>query len=440
MVLVEIVGTLSVLARLAGCVPAEPVGVAPEPPELATAPDPLTYHGGFNEYFRGEPGASLRFIDYPATRTGSDRTWGAVLTDIHNHLPPRYGDMYWDSDKITAGHETTHGINSDIRNYHNDTGRRANGFYALEGRGVIVEEPNIRKSAVAAYVPASLRGSRYELYIVGQTAWDDTPLYVFDEWIAYVNGGAVGVDRVDAGLWREGWRDGVAGQLEFNVYALALAMAVEARDPAYFRSNEQFREFLAWNLQRSFAIYRHGKTMEDFRWDTQERYEEALRTSPDANAMREFAKRIFGEAWANEVVLGMRVDPPPMPPVPPSTGDAGPTPTRDAGGGTMPPMPLPPPSGDSDGDGIRDADDLCSDSPVEDRVWSTGEWRGCAAGQMRDRDRGPDLGGSDSDGDGIADWTDLCSRTPAGRRVWTFGEWIGCAGGERRDGRITYSE
>jgi hypothetical protein len=55
-----------------------------------------------------------------------------------------------------------------------------------------------------------------------------------------VNGGAVGVDRVRAGLWNEDWQDGVMGPREFTVYAIAVAMAVEAGDPTYFASNERF--------------------------------------------------------------------------------------------------------------------------------------------------------------------------------------------------------
>ena len=55
-------------------------------------------------------------------------------------------------------------------------------------------------------------------------AWDDTPLYIFDEWISYMNEGAVGVDQVKAGKWNAGWRDAVAGVIDFNVYAIATAM------------------------------------------------------------------------------------------------------------------------------------------------------------------------------------------------------------------------
>ncbi len=41
--------------------------------------------------------------------------------------------------------------------------------------------------------------------------------------------------------------------------------------------------------------------------------------------------------------------------------------------------------------------------------------------------------GQDSDGDGVADADDLCSGTPAGATAWQRGQWVGCAGGQFRD-------
>ncbi|MFO0679060.1 MAG: hypothetical protein U0169_21205 [Polyangiaceae bacterium] len=247
------------------------------------------------------PGDGLRFMNWPTQRTRSGATWGSVLTDIANHLPSSYGNQYDDADRITFGHETTHGINSHLRVNFGTSGRRHNGFYLLQDRGVTLEEPGIRKSAVARFVPQALRGSRFGTYITGQTAWDDTPLYVFDEWIAYVNGGEVGVDLVKRNLWGSTWRDGVAGQLEFTAYAIALGMAVEAGDPGYFRQNDQFREFLAWNVRRALAVFREGARMTPFTWAEQDAYHELLRSGADAAPLREFLVRTYGSTFVNEV-------------------------------------------------------------------------------------------------------------------------------------------
>ena len=39
-----------------------------------------------------------------------------------------------------------------------------------------------------------------------------------------------------------------------------------------------------------------------------------------------------------------------------------------------------------DGDGVPDAQDLCSNTTRGAAVWRSGEWSGCAGGQFRDRD------------------------------------------------------
>lgn len=400
--------------------PPDDDGTAPEPPPRKTTSALVTW--------KGRPGDNVVWFTYPATKSLSDASWGPVLTDIENHLPAKYGTTYRDSDKITHGHETSHGIHSDVRNYHNKSGKRANGLYALNDKGVIIVEPNIRKSAAAAHIPASLRGSRYSLYITGQVEWDDTPLYIWDEWNAYVNGGAVGTDLVKRGMWKYGWRDGVNGQLEFAVYAVAVAMAVQKGDPSYFTGNEQFREFLAWNLRRTMEIYREGAVMKDFAWKDQDAYLERLKTSADAEAWRAFVKSFFGEQFYKEVFLGESgtVDPPDAGPA-----DTGPVDPPDSGPpDSGPPDTGPMPDGDSDGDGIRDALDMCSKTAAGANVWTEGEWIGCAGGQRRD---GGPWSGTDGDGDGIADAKDLCTKTPAGQRVWTYGEWTGCASGEFRD-------
>jgi len=248
------------------------------------------------------PPGDVVWVSWRAQQSRTNAAWGTSLTDIINHLPASYGSTYADADLITYGHETTHGINSHARNNLNNTGRRANGFYCMNDRVAIIVEPAMRKSAVAAYVPTSLRGSRYSTYITGAPDWDDRPLYIFDEWVAYTNGSEVGVNLQRAGLWRYGWRDGVAGTLEFTLYALATAMAVEAQDPAYFRDHTQFRAFVAWNARRAMELYRAGAATESFRWDRQDAMYRGLQVNPDAEAMRAFARRVFGAAWATEVL------------------------------------------------------------------------------------------------------------------------------------------
>jgi len=91
-------------------------------------------------------------------------------------------------------------------------------------------------------------------------------------------------------------------------------------------------------------------------------------------------------------------------------------------------LPEPEPDSDADGDGISDDEDLCANTPAGARVWHSGQWRGCAGGQSRNR-----TSPGDADGDGITDDRDRCSGTPSGARVWRSGQWVGCSGGQHRD-------
>ena len=331
------------------------------------------------------------WLKYGVQRAGSDPSWGSVLTDIAQHLPDSYGSQYWDSDLMTAGHETTHGINSDVRNNHNDTGKKANGLYVTGDKAALIVEPSFRKSQVAEFIPSSLHGSRYDLYITGQTDWDDTPTYVFDEWDAYTNGAAVCLDLTHRGIYKGGWTDCVYGPLEFTVYSIAVAMAAEKYDPAYFASYPQLKAFVAWNARRAMDLFREGQGLDSFKYAEQDAYYAKIATSPDAEALRAFCRKTFGDTWTKEVLFGEKggggddAGPPSV--------DAGPADTGVADTGTLPVVDAGPTTRDEDGDGIVDDVDLCSHTPHGAPVWPSGEWIGCAAGQHRDGG-----GGLDSDG------------------------------------------
>lgn len=246
------------------------------------------------------PGDELVFRDLPAFNQRTSPKWSPSLTDIIQHMAPGDSNNY--DDRITLGHETSHGIHSYIRNRLNTTGRPVNGFYVLNDQAVIVPEPPIRKRQVAPYVPQSLRGSRYSVYVTGASDWDDRPLYIWDEWVAYTNGGIVGVELVEAGLWGNQWRDGVAGQLEFVAYAVATAMATKELAPAFFNSTTQFREFLAFNLKRCMDSFFVGRDFEVFRFGTQDKLYNNLATAADAEKMRVFLRDTFGADWVLEVM------------------------------------------------------------------------------------------------------------------------------------------
>jgi hypothetical protein len=248
-----------------------------------------------------DPTACVSWFTWPAQQNLSDPSWGVQLTDIANHLPAQYGTQYWfPGDGETSGHETTHGINAHLRNYEAPQGDNA--FYVLHDHAAFIPEPAMRKSDIAGYVPPSLQGDRYATYITGQTDWDDTPLYVYDEWVAYTNGAEVAVGQVQAGLYQGQWTDAVMGPLEFVVYAIATAKAASVKDPTYFAANMQFKCFTAWNIARAMHLFQAGRAMSQFAWAKQDAYATSLRTGADAASLRAFAQATWGAAWTQQVL------------------------------------------------------------------------------------------------------------------------------------------
>ena len=204
--------------------------------------------------------------------------------------------------RMTCAHETTHMINAELRNKATRVrlddklsmnGRHVNAFYLPAGWGFVVEEPNIRKIQVADFIPPNVRGYRYNTYITGARAWDKQPLYIVDEWCAYINGALVGIDDVNNGRYRDGWTDGVSGCLEFSLYGVALCMAIEKYDNKYWNENKRFKAFMKWNLKRAYNTYEVGKDYKEFKWNKQEEFLQRFRTSEETKAMRDFITEHF---------------------------------------------------------------------------------------------------------------------------------------------------
>jgi len=249
------------------------------------------------------------FINWPPVRTVNNPRYGKILSDIESHLPA--GHIYGDSDLITDGHECLHGIHANIRNanygglintyvirrglfrrplvFHEIwSGGRVNGFYCLENRAVVIQEPSTTISAAARLVPSSLRGDVFNLYMIQQArSWGDTPLYICDEWNAYVGGSAVRAD-----LQIQERSETVQYSMEFTVYTIALAKAIKENDSSY--DDTQFKNFVMWNTDRLMKIYNNESGATN--------YLKKFRTSSDAESLRQFAKEYFGAEWCKEIL------------------------------------------------------------------------------------------------------------------------------------------
>lgn len=234
------------------------------------------------------------FVDVAVYRQISDEN--SVYTDVLSHAK---GNPFGDgSGRSTNVHETAHGIHAEVRNaWTIKLGRRVNAFYALDGKAIVVEEPSIRKSDVKRFVPQNLRSYRYNLYLEKQTEWDDTPLYVCDEWVAYVLGAKSGIEDVKVGKHNGEWSDGVSGCLDFSIYTVALCMAIKDGDPEYWKANKQFKSFVIWYLKEAKKTYLEGRRMKEFQWETQDKLLREFLTSESASSMRSFVKEELEGVW-----------------------------------------------------------------------------------------------------------------------------------------------
>jgi hypothetical protein len=320
-----------------------------------------------NQYFTGKssagkkvrssPKSDLKFITFGPQQTRTAPS--ATLTDIVSHLPSSYGNTYYDSNLVTWGHETTHGINAHVRNNFNTTGRKANAFYVLNDRAVVVAEPRIVKSQVGPYVPTGLRASQFSLYIEGQPAWDAQPLYILDEFNAYTNGAVVAIDLHKNNLWTYGQQDVLAGIVEFVSYSLALGRAVKEKDSEYFQTYPQFAAYLGFAIERAMATYQSGKDIPEFKQAAQEELLKKLQTGDDGKELRAFAEDLFGRDWVDRVLLGSTI-------APPTDTDLKSDEDKD-----------------DDSDGVPNRLDKCPDTVSGKKVWTYGDWIGCGEGEER---------------------------------------------------------
>lgn len=235
------------------------------------------------------------FIKIPVFRKSEiDSVYGDVLS--HSQEEP-FGDGHGRSTNV---HETSHSIHSQIRNSY--VGKnKVNGFYLLNGLGVIIEEPNVKISDVAARTPESLRSYRYNLYMVEQRKdWENTPTYILDEWNAYILGAMCCVDDVKKGRHNNNWSDGVSGSLDFSFYTIVFAMTVFELDQKFWKDNVQFKNFIRWNLVRANQVYLSGCRMDQFQWEQQDKLLLNFLENKDSEKVRIFLKEELDGIWLDQ--------------------------------------------------------------------------------------------------------------------------------------------
>ena len=247
--------------------------------------------------------------------------WGDVLTDVIQHYydPSSVSacqayTSYYAGDQPTYAHEATHGLNACIRNKYSTQGQ-VYGFYLLNGKAIYLNAPSsVTKNMAGNYVPQNLRnvaGNKRFDYITGAIFteqvppmpdfWENVPLYIFDEWTAYSNGAREAISMLDHGRSVGNTVMLGSGALEFMVYATALGIAIEKKNPSYLQSEPKFialYKHLATVLTHDIMTSKHNQVTDN----SMRQYFKTFQTDSSASELRSWIKRNCGEDWAKETL------------------------------------------------------------------------------------------------------------------------------------------
>lgn len=230
---------------------------------------------------------TIEFIDIPIYRDNHNKQ--LIYDDVLRHSKDDpFGNQFG---RITNVHETVHGINSYLRNKYWKLDNKVNGFYAGDGKGIIIKEPSIKMQHIIPYIPESLRSYRYKLYFTKQIEyWNDIPTYIIDEWVAYIFGGLSAIDDHCNNISTEK-SDAVSGCLDFSIYVVAMSLAIKKNDPDYWHKYPQFKLTIEFFLKKAEQTFFCGK--KDFPFPEQDILLKNLRHNEDCQEIRSFLIQEF---------------------------------------------------------------------------------------------------------------------------------------------------
>ncbi len=163
----------------------------------------------------------------PPIRKAPEGQYPPILKELVSRVknPSAFQDHSDPTDLVTWTHELTHAASNQVWNK-----RGKHGIYLLDGKGIVLPHPEITIEQVANSIPANRRGKIYKLYLVDQRRWwNDSPLYLCDEWCAYTHG-AIAHKQMGWGSRR---KDTFQSAKELEGYVREMLKVIEIRDPDY---------------------------------------------------------------------------------------------------------------------------------------------------------------------------------------------------------------
>jgi hypothetical protein len=235
------------------------------------------------------------FVDIPFIRQIDD---AGIYQDVLSHSVEKpFGNAHGRSTNV---HESAHGIHATYRNmYTSQLKERHNALYFLNGKIALVKEPDFLISDIKNNVPQSLKSYRFQLYFTDQLKyWNDRPIYVLDEWTAYICGGEAAIDDYARGIKVDVGTDEVSGCLDFSIYSVALYITAKQRAKDYLENNPQLKRVIYYNLERASRTFLEGKLI--FTSKRQEELYNNLLDSKDAEPIRQCLKEEFDSFFLNK--------------------------------------------------------------------------------------------------------------------------------------------
>lgn len=219
---------------------------------------------------------NMNIIDVNKYRSIKDGIYGDVISHCKNPVT--------NEGRYTNVHETSHFISSELR-----FGRkRQNGFYILDGKAVILDQPNITINDIIEYVPPNIRGYRYRLYFINQQKyWNEQPLYILEEWNCYILGGMCAIEDFNNNKKLER-TDAVAGMFEFMIYSIATAMCIKDKDKNYWTKNNDFKQFLSSKIIDTKHLFDTGRKIPAFKSKKSDILYKNYATSPEGKIFEKF--------------------------------------------------------------------------------------------------------------------------------------------------------
>ncbi len=158
-------------------------------------------------------------------------------------------DKFGPPDKPNQCHEATHFLNSQLRCANDPQFPNDNAVYIDHGRYLLFEEPKVTLTQVFTYLDSDTTSHLSDV-METRGQWDKEPLYILDEWSAYINGSQCCIE-VDAPAPRLALSR--LNMVRASVIADAFIKCIEDHDPTYAQLDD-LKAFIVWQHTRMNQI------------------------------------------------------------------------------------------------------------------------------------------------------------------------------------------